>query len=423
MRMAEEAFFELDAPIAAGLRRRGADALRRAPRSGGAAAAGRHRRRRARPCPAVRAWRMSDFLMPALGADMEAGTLVEWLIKPGDRVKKGDVVAVVETQKGAIEVEIFDEASISELVVPVGAAGAGRRLCWHASIGEAEPDAHRRRSAAAVPAAPRWLPARSPPSAPVPPRCGCVRGPGSVPPARAAVPPSSASTPPACAAPGVDGAVTLADVERGSRSGRARARRARAARRLRSGRDAPGHRRRDERAQARDPALLPEPHGRSRPRRWPGSSASTRAQPVPERLLPAVAAAQGDARWRLREVPQLNGFWLEAPSAPGDGIHVGWAISLRGGGLVAPAIRDADRESLRRADGARCATSCSAPATGGLRSSELDRPDRHRDQPRRPRRRERARHHLSAAGGDRRLRARSSSGPGWSTGRSCRGPW
>jgi len=47
---------------------------------------------------------MSDFLMPALGADMDAGTLVEWLVKTGDRVKKGDVIAVVETQKCAIEV-------------------------------------------------------------------------------------------------------------------------------------------------------------------------------------------------------------------------------------------------------------------------------------------------------------------------------
>ncbi|HEV2334704.1 MAG TPA: biotin/lipoyl-containing protein, partial [Stellaceae bacterium] len=63
---------------------------------------------------------MSDFLMPALGADMEEGTLVEWLVKPGDRVKRGDVVAVVETQKGAIEVEIFDEGVVCELAVPVG---------------------------------------------------------------------------------------------------------------------------------------------------------------------------------------------------------------------------------------------------------------------------------------------------------------
>ena len=40
---------------------------------------------------------MGEFLMPSLGADMEAGTLVEWLKRPGDRVKRGDIVAVVET--------------------------------------------------------------------------------------------------------------------------------------------------------------------------------------------------------------------------------------------------------------------------------------------------------------------------------------
>ena len=53
---------------------------------------------------------MAEFRMPSLGADMEAGTLVEWLVKPGDRVKRGDIVAVVETQKGAIEIEIFETA-------------------------------------------------------------------------------------------------------------------------------------------------------------------------------------------------------------------------------------------------------------------------------------------------------------------------
>jgi predicted deacylase len=42
---------------------------------------------------------VAEFRMPSLGADMEAGTLVEWLVKPGDWVKRGDIVAVVETQK------------------------------------------------------------------------------------------------------------------------------------------------------------------------------------------------------------------------------------------------------------------------------------------------------------------------------------
>jgi pyruvate/2-oxoglutarate dehydrogenase complex dihydrolipoamide acyltransferase (E2) component len=58
--------------------------------------------------------------MPSLGADMEAGTLVEWLKQPGDRVKRGDVVAVVETQKGAIEVDIFEDGVIERWLVEPG---------------------------------------------------------------------------------------------------------------------------------------------------------------------------------------------------------------------------------------------------------------------------------------------------------------
>ena len=63
---------------------------------------------------------MIDYRMPALGADMEAGTLVEWLVKPGDKVKSGSIIAVVETQKGAIEIEVFHEGTIAEITVPIG---------------------------------------------------------------------------------------------------------------------------------------------------------------------------------------------------------------------------------------------------------------------------------------------------------------
>jgi pyruvate dehydrogenase E2 component (dihydrolipoamide acetyltransferase) len=49
---------------------------------------------------------MIEFRMPTLGADMEAGTLVQWLKKPGDTVARGDIVAVVDTEKGAIEIEV-----------------------------------------------------------------------------------------------------------------------------------------------------------------------------------------------------------------------------------------------------------------------------------------------------------------------------
>ena len=63
---------------------------------------------------------MAEFRMPSLGSDMEAGTLIEWLVKPGDRVKHGDIVAVVETQKGAIEIEIFETGEIEQFLVDIG---------------------------------------------------------------------------------------------------------------------------------------------------------------------------------------------------------------------------------------------------------------------------------------------------------------
>lgn len=83
---------------------------------------------------------MTAFLMPSLGADMEAGTLVEWLVKPGDVVKRGDIVAVVETQKGAIEIEIFDPGVVEQLLVPPNATvPVGTPLALVRGEGEAAP--------------------------------------------------------------------------------------------------------------------------------------------------------------------------------------------------------------------------------------------------------------------------------------------
>ena len=63
---------------------------------------------------------MIEFRMPSLGADMEDGTLVEWRVKPGDSVKRGDMIAEVDTQKGLIEIEVFDEGTIDQLVIKEG---------------------------------------------------------------------------------------------------------------------------------------------------------------------------------------------------------------------------------------------------------------------------------------------------------------
>jgi pyruvate dehydrogenase E2 component (dihydrolipoamide acetyltransferase) len=58
--------------------------------------------------------------MPALGADMEAGTIIKWLVKPGDAVKRGDIIAVVDTEKATIEVEVFETGVLEKIVVPEG---------------------------------------------------------------------------------------------------------------------------------------------------------------------------------------------------------------------------------------------------------------------------------------------------------------
>jgi pyruvate dehydrogenase E2 component (dihydrolipoamide acetyltransferase) len=93
------------------------------------------------------------------------------------------------------------------------------------------------------------------------------------------------------------------------------------------------------------------------------------ARPPDERMLPAVLLMKA-AALALRKVPQLNGFWREGGFQPGKGIHIGWAISLRGGGLVAPAIHDVDTLALP-ALMLKLRDLIARARSGGLRSSEL----------------------------------------------------
>ena len=71
---------------------------------------------------------MPDFTMPALGADMDRGTLTEWLVKPGDRVHRGDIVAVVETEKSDIEVECFADGVVDALITSAGTSVPGEAM-------------------------------------------------------------------------------------------------------------------------------------------------------------------------------------------------------------------------------------------------------------------------------------------------------
>ena len=94
--------------------------------------------------------------------------------------------------------------------------------------------------------------------------------------------------------------------------------------------------------------------------------------PVAERLLPAALLAKATAL-AVREVPELNGFWTDGAFQPGSGVHLGFAVSLRGGGLIAPAIHDADERSLTDLMGAIRDLVRRARA-GTLRASEMSDP-------------------------------------------------
>jgi len=270
--------------------------------------------------------------MPSLGADMEAGTLVEWRIDKGSRVKRGDVVALVDTEKGVIDIESFEDGVVESLSVKPGVrVPVGTTL----ALFEGEPVAH----AAALPparaGAPVAIPTMPPAAAPSVERARRIS------PAARARAASLGVDVAAIHGTGPQGVVTLADVEAtvaaaGAKpaapaaAGRAGIRNAIAASMGRSKREIPHYYLQlalDFQAAA---SWLEE---------------FNRVRPVPERLLPAVLLIKATAR-AAAEKDGFSGFYGAGGFARSQAVHVGVAIALRGGGLVAPAILDADRKPL-----------------------------------------------------------------------------
>ena len=267
---------------------------------------------------------MTEFLMPSLGADMETGQVVEWLVKAGDRVKPGDVVAVIETHKGAIEVEIFLEGIINQLapldkVLPVGAV-----------LAQVTPDQQAPVPATVAAATPKTtLRVRVSPAARH----------------RAA---ALGLDPDSLSGTGPQAAVTLADVNQAAAGRQLPALGDAAAQTKSRGINTTQMRQAIAAAMSRSKREIPhyylsETIDFSVANDW--LSSWNAARPPAQRLLSAVLLLKA-AALALREVPQLNGFFAQGAFQAGQGIHIGWAITLRGGGLVAPAIHDVDQKSL-----------------------------------------------------------------------------
>ncbi len=334
--------------------------------------------------------------MPSLGADMESGALLEWRVKPGDAVKRGDIVAVVDTSKAEIEVEIFEDGVIDELLVAEGTrVPVGTVLATlQAPSAEGGPPSREPAEPAATPSQLGEPPPTTPlPAGPPPPAGPAVTQPPSPPPA-AATPPQSQPVPPehrlrvspvarrvaeqlgvdldAVAGSGPDGAITKADVERAASAAPAPA----PAPATPTPRPSPAPSPTTQPPPATSPAAgapAAEPADRqaamraaigalmarskreiphyyletridmSRALEWLGEE-NLKRSPA-DRLLPSVLLLSAVAR-AVAETPAMNGFWVDDAFHSAGGVHLGVAISLRGGGLIAPALHDADRKSL-----------------------------------------------------------------------------
>jgi pyruvate dehydrogenase E2 component (dihydrolipoamide acetyltransferase) len=379
---------------------------------------------------------MAEFVMPILGADMSAGTLLSLRKQPGDAVHRGDIIAEVETDKADVEVEVFLDGVVERLLVepgtevPVGtplalireegaaaapvpppavpaavtpAAGqgaipspvaalaiaaaparpgarapeAGRRLISpaarrlaeehgldlsrmtgtgpggriqiqdveralavpppHVAVHRTSPVARQMAAALGIDLATvqgtgpdgritrhdvERAAARAAPVAPVAPSAPAPPAAPAVPPtptAAPSVPPRPPATPAAPAAP------PPAAPDR-----YARMRQAIAAAMIRSSQEVPQFQ-------------LLTTIDMSRPLAW--LTAENERRPVAERLLYGVLLIKAVAL-ALREVPELNATWSEEQVVLKPDVHVGVAIALRGGGLVAPALRHTDKQSV-----------------------------------------------------------------------------
>ncbi len=282
---------------------------------------------------------MIDFVMPTLGADMNEGTVLAWRKKPGDRVKRGEIIAEVDTDKAAIEIEVFTDGVLEKILVQPGLkVPVGTVLATIREEGRQKETAAPAKPTAAAP----------PPAAARAPQPAPAAGEGSrlrISPAARKLATELGIDPSTVAGTGPQGAITFKDIEQGASARgaglgaggvevavdrQARMRQVIAAAMARSKREIPHY-------------YLSTTIDLSRAMAWLADENLRR--PVPERLLHGVLFVKAVAR-ALQEVPELNATWKEGQIVPSSAIHVGVAISLRRGGLVAPAIHNTDQKSL-----------------------------------------------------------------------------
>ncbi|MGD9974608.1 MAG: dihydrolipoamide acetyltransferase family protein [Desulfatirhabdiaceae bacterium] len=335
---------------------------------------------------------MAEFRMPSLGSDMVAGILVEWRVKPGDRVKRRDIIAVVETDKAAIEIEVYEDGVVERLLVepgqkvPVGAVLAIIQTEVGSTVGRSDKtpvmdtSVQQKTESVSRPETEKSLPSTSDAG---------VRRARVSPYARRLAAEQSVDLK-ALEGTGPGGAICAADVKRavspaikplnqlppasdtrtypekfftetprvepifGKPSAQTGMRRAIAAAMVRSKREIPHY-------------YLQTRIDMSKTLGWLESENLNR--PIRDRILPVVPLIRAVAL-ALKDVPELNGYWIDDHHQISEAINIGFAISLRQGGLIAPAILNADEKCVEELM-TDLRDLIMRTRSGGLRSSEL----------------------------------------------------
>ncbi len=345
----------------------------------------------------------TQFTMPSLGADMESGTLLEWLVAPGDEVHRGQVIAVVDTAKSAIDVESWHDGVVERLLVDPGTTvDVGTPLAEFGSVGEAAPAAAQAIPVPRTPDSARVAvaPAPAPPAATPVVRhlaaqlgvdLAAVVGSGqggrithadvraaatrTSPKTRAPEAPRTPSLPSGAgmgrvrvspvarrraAELGIDvstltgtgtgGAVTLADVEAAAPASTSPTAAQAPAAKTTPARDDAAARAAAMRAaigqlMSRSKREIPHYYlahtiELSAVMRWLHDHNAGLS--VAQRVLPAAVLLRATAVAATR-VPEVNGHFVDGAFQPHEGVHLGVAVNLRGGGLVTPALHAADR--------------------------------------------------------------------------------
>ncbi|MBX7444857.1 MULTISPECIES: dihydrolipoamide acetyltransferase family protein [unclassified Arthrobacter] len=360
---------------------------------------------------------MTEFRMPSLGADMEHGKVVEWLVKPGDYVHKGDLVAAVDTDKTVMDIESFEEGVVAEFLVEVGdtvdvGTPIARITATPAEVPPPEAPARHREPGAKVPPPVRHLahtlgvdvgrisgsgpggevvradveraaaahateaageaaaPAEGP-EAPAPAEATRVRssplarrlaaelgvdlrgvsgtGPGGAvteDDVLSAVPPKETRTEtPAAAAPSEAPGPEPAPAPKEAAPEEAAARRKQP---TAAGGKADSLRQAVGALMSRSKKEIPHYYlsttlDLAAAMAW--MQGVNRERPVSSRLVPSALLLKATAL-AAKEVPEMNGFFAKGAFQPSSAVHLGVAVALRHGGLVAPALHDADTLAL-----------------------------------------------------------------------------